>query len=98
VVTVCFGNSGFKFLRETGFNFDDCKASRADEVMVVGGAFFLGKFETGDPISKIKTFYKSHFFEKVQRSVNGCEITLALRHTGMDLFTSEGMSFVAQDA
>jgi hypothetical protein len=68
---VILGDSFFEFLGEAGINLGNCRASRANEVVMMAEAVLGHELKTSGVIAEIEAFDQPHVFQQVQGPVDG---------------------------
>lgn len=76
--------------------FDNPRALRANQMMMVGMATGIHEFETGDAIAEVEALDHSHAAQQVHRPVDGCQVTIALGQAGEDLLDRGWMAVLTK--
>ena len=90
------GNPRFNFPRETFFDFNHLRAPRANQVMMMSVVALADEFKPGRAVPEIEPFDHLHFFEHVERAVNGGQVALAFWHGAKDFPAGERVGMFAQ--
>lgn len=97
--TIPGGNLLFNLPRKALVNFDNFRAFRANQMVMVTILIFTDKFETTRSVTKIEALYHAHFFEQMHGAINRRQIASfpAFAHLSLNFLVGKRMGMTSQN-